>query len=84
MLSNINLRFFCFAKTSLLKRSCAKSLTKGVYLAKSTDKQYHYILVGLSKNFSFWTVSLDLDATFKIKSLLYKDLILNSTGMSRK
>ena len=40
--------------------------------------------MGLSKNFSFWTVSLDLDATFKIKSLLYKDLILNSTGMSRK
>ena len=39
---------------------------------------------GLSKNFSFWTVSLDLDATFKIKSLLYKDLILNSTGMFRK
>ena len=33
---------------------------------------------GLSKNFSFWTVSLDLDAMFKIKSLLYKDLILNS------
>jgi len=26
----------------------------------------------------------DLNATFKIKSLLYKDLILNSTGMSRK
>ena len=35
---------------------------------------------GLSKNFSFWTVSLDLDAMFKIKSLLYKDLILNSRG----
>ena len=35
---------------------------------------------GLSKNFSFWTVSLDLDAMFKIKSLLYKDLILNSWG----
>ena len=29
---------------------------------------------------SFWTVSLDLDAMFKIKSLLYKDLILNSRG----
>ena len=36
--------------------------------------------MGLSKNFSFWTVSLDLDAMFKIKSLLYKDLILNSRG----
>ena len=36
--------------------------------------------LGLSKNFSFWTVSLDLDAMFKIKSLLYKDLILNSRG----
>ena len=34
----------------------------------------------LSKNFSFWTVSLDLDSMFKIKSLLYKDLILNSWG----
>ena len=34
--------------------------------------------MGLSKNFSFWTASLDLDAMFKIKSLLYKDLILNS------
>ena len=32
----------------------------------------------LSKNFSFWTVPLDLDTMFKIKSLLYKDLILNS------
>ena len=39
---------------------------------------------GLSKNFSFWTASLDLDAMFKIKSLLYKDLILNSSGMFRK
>ena len=29
---------------------------------------------------SFWTVSLDLDAMFEIKSLLYKDLILNSQG----
>ena len=38
------------------------------------------ISTGLSKNFSFWTVSLDLDAMFKIKSLLYKDLILNSRG----
>ena len=36
--------------------------------------------MGLSKNFSFWTVSLDLDAMFKIKLLLYKDLILNSRG----
>ena len=36
--------------------------------------------MGLSKNFSFWTVSLDLDAMFKIKSLLYNDLILNSRG----
>ena len=36
--------------------------------------------MGLSKNFSFWTVSLDLSAMFKIKSLLYKDLILNSRG----
>ena len=36
--------------------------------------------MGLSKNFSFWTISLDLDAMFKIKSLLYKDLILNSWG----
>ena len=36
--------------------------------------------MGLSKNFSFWTVSLDLDAMFKIKSLLYQDLILNSWG----
>ena len=35
---------------------------------------------GLSKNFSFWTGSLDLDTMFKIKSLLYKDLILNSRG----
>ena len=35
---------------------------------------------GLSKNFSFWTGSLDLDAMFKNKSLLYKDLILNSRG----
>ena len=35
---------------------------------------------GLSKNFNFWIVSLDLDAMFKIKSLLYKDLILNSRG----
>jgi|GEM_PF-2352265 len=35
---------------------------------------------GLSENFSFWTASLDLDAMFKIKSLLYKDLILNSRG----
>ena len=35
---------------------------------------------GLSKNFSFWIVSLSLDAMFKIKSLLYKDLILNSRG----
>ena len=34
----------------------------------------------LSKNFSFWTVPLDLDAMLKIKSLLYKDLILNSQG----
>ena len=39
---------------------------------------------GLSKNFSFWIGSLDLDAMFKNKSLLYKDLILNSTGISRK
>ena len=38
----------------------------------------------LSKNFSFWTVSLILDAMFKIKSLLYKDLILNSSGMAKK
>ena len=36
--------------------------------------------MGLSKNFSFRTVSLDLDAMFKIKSLLYKDLISNSRG----
>ena len=43
-----------------------------------------YILdLGLSKNFSFWTVSLDLDAMFKIKSLLYKDLILNSRGCQK-
>ena len=35
---------------------------------------------GLSKNFSFWTGSLDLDAMFKNKSLLYKDLSLNSRG----
>ena len=35
---------------------------------------------GLSKNFSFWTASLMYYATFKIKSLQYKDLILNSTG----
>ena len=35
---------------------------------------------GLSKNFSFWTASLILYAMFKIKSLQYKDLILNSTG----
>ena len=34
----------------------------------------------LSKNFSFWTVSLDLDAMFKTKSLPYKDLVLNSRG----
>jgi len=27
---------------------------------------------------------LDLDTMFKIKSLLYKDLILNSLGMFRK
>ena len=40
--------------------------------------------MGLSKNFSFWTASLDLDTMFKIKSLLYKDLILNSSGMFRK
>ena len=39
---------------------------------------FNLIIKGLSKNFSFWTVSLDLDAMFKIKSLLYKDLILNS------
>ena len=38
------------------------------------------IYKGLSKNFGFWTVSLDLDAMFKIKLLLYKDLILNSRG----
>ena len=36
--------------------------------------------MGLSKNFSFWTVSLDLDAMFKTKSLPYKDLVLNSRG----
>ena len=24
--------------------------SKGVYLAKTTNKQYHYILMGLSKN----------------------------------
>jgi len=41
---------------------------------------FNLIIKGLSKNFSFWTVSLDLDAMFKIKSLLYKDLILNSRG----
>ena len=41
---------------------------------------FNLIIKGLSKNFSFWTVSLDLDAIFKIKSLLYIDLILNSRG----
>ena len=37
---------------------------------------FHY--EELSKTLSFLTVSLDLTAMFKIKSLLYKDLILNS------
>ena len=34
----------------------------------------------LSKNFSFWIVSLILCAMFRIKSLQRKDLILNSEG----
>ena len=41
---------------------------------------FAWLTPGLSKNFSFWTVSLDVSAMFKIKSLLYKDLILNSRG----
>jgi len=43
---------------------------------------FHAVAMGLSKNFSFWTVSLDLDTMFKIKSLLYKDLILNERSAS--
>jgi len=31
---------------------------------------------GAVQKLQFWTVSLDLDAMFKIKLLLYKDLIL--------
>ena len=38
---------------------------------------------GLSKDFSFWTVSLDFFAMFKIQSLQYKDLILNSRGVEK-
>ena len=47
-------------------------------LVQRSTSMYFAEHKGLSKNFSFWTVSLDLDAMFKIKSLLYKDLILNS------
>ena len=39
---------------------------------------------GCLKTSVFGQLPLDLDAMFKIKSLLYKDLILNSSGMFRK
>ena len=36
--------------------------------------------MGLSRNFSFWAVSLGFFAMLKIKLLMYKDLIFNSRG----
>ena len=56
---------------------CSALPRNGRYTTFHTNK-----LLGswLSKNFSFWIVSLDLDAMFRIKPLLYKDLILNSRG----
>jgi len=67
-----------------------KSITADTFQELEVDGKYclellKNILLGVnlrgmrpSKNFSFWTALLDLDAIFKIKLLLYKDLILNS------
>ena len=60
--------------------SFANMRASALSLVQRSTSMYFAEHKGLSKNFSFWTVSLDLDAMFKIKSLLYKDLILNSRG----
>ena len=54
-----------------------------MYILALPNKIHPYILLGvegLSKNFSFWTVSLSLFAMLKIKLLMSKDLIFNSRG----
>ena len=75
-----------FAKRLVSASSISKALVQRytTHLRQNYTSVYSFGYEGLSKNFSFWIVSLDLDAMFKIKSLLYKDLILNSLGMSRK
>ena len=71
------------ANISALCHESKERLFSAAEIARSSNNVHPCTLFdseGLSKNFSFWTVSLDLDAMFKIKSLLYKDLILNSRG----
>ena len=66
-------------KLKRFRHICRWSLPYGSVDYEKNSRSLFSCSVRLSKNFSFWTASLILCATFKIKSLQYKDLILNST-----
>ena len=81
-LSNMPAVNFCSRLVSV--PPICKSAGKAGHLLRCIIKSVHpctlLMAKGLSKNFSFWTVSLGFFAMSKIKSLMYKNLIFNSRG----